>query len=788
MHAARVLIDGPSELVFDYAIPDGLPVVPGCRVRVPLRNRSSSGTVLQVVEAQDLGFALRPLDALTDPEPLITEKLLKAGRWIANYYGCSIESVVRALLPEAVRTEENSAKTRKTVVLENTPDEETLAKLEKRAPKQHTILSLLTHSPDKQLPLTELGASAAASVKSLASKGLVKLIDEEVRRDPEADGLDEILPDSPLTLNDEQHHALEAILKSIAGSKTENEIAPPSTQPQPHNPSLGELGDLAVPPSPAQPTSQEISVHPRSSAVENKPILLLGVTGSGKTEVYLQAAAATLKLGKTVLVLVPEISLTPQTVRRFRARFAHVQEQVAVLHSNLSQGERFDEWHRIRKGIARIVIGARSAVFAPLPELGLIIVDEEHENTYKQDQIPRYHGRDVAVLRAHLEGATIVLGSATPSLESFQNCLDGKYQLLRLTKRADHHSLPLIRVVDMRNEGKKTKANDTFLSERLRISIERKIANNEQVILFLNRRGFARSLQCPSCGHVCECPHCSVALTYHRTDDRLLCHICGHQAIVPRKCPECRDNGIFLQGFGTQKVEDVLKKVFPTARIARIDADAMRKKNALRDLLNAFQAKKIDILIGTQMIAKGLHFPNVTLVGILNADIGLHVPDFRAGERVFQLLTQVAGRAGRGELEGEVIVQTFTPHSPSIQFARHHDFDGFAEQELEMRKQFHFPPFTRCAVLTSRSTHERLAEFTLETLHRRLKEDLPKSILLGDPLPSPLVRSHGQFRFQLMLRAASARTLATHVQSALKKTTLPEEVTVVFDMDAWSFT
>ena len=523
---------------------------------------------------------------------------------------------------------------------------------------------------------------------------------------------------------------------------------------------------------------------PKGSA----PFLLLGVTGSGKTEVYLQAAAATLKLGKTVLVLVPEIALTPQTVRRFKARFSQLNDQVAVLHSNLSQGERFDEWHRIRKGIARIVIGARSAVFAPLPELGLIIVDEEHENTYKQDQIPRYHGRDVAVLRAHLEGATIVLGSATPSLESFQNCLDGKYQLLRLTKRADHHSLPLIRVVDMRNEGKKTKANDTFLSERLRISIERKIANNEQVILFLNRRGFARSLQCPSCGHVCECPHCSVALTYHRTDDRLLCHICGHQAIVPRKCPECRDNGIFLQGFGTQKVEDVLKKVFPTARIARIDADAMRKKNALRDLLNAFQAKKIDILIGTQMIAKGLHFPNVTLVGILNADIGLHVPDFRAGERVFQLLTQVAGRAGRGELEGEVIVQTFTPHSPSIQFARHHDFDGFAEQELEMRKQFHFPPFTRCAVLTSRSTHERLAEFTLETLHRRLKEDLPKSILLGDPLPSPLVRSHGQFRFQLMLRAASARTLATHVQSALKKTTLPEEVTVVFDMDAWSFT
>ncbi|MGB6222592.1 DEAD/DEAH box helicase, partial [Haloferula sp.] len=381
MPAARVLIDGPSELVFDYAIPDDLPVVAGCRVRVPLRNRSSSGTVLQVVESTDLGFALRPLDALTDPEPLITPKLLEAGRWIANYYGCSMESVVRALLPEAVRTEENSAKSRKSVVLEGTPDEETLANLEKRAPKQHTILSLLAHAPDHKLPLTELGSSAATSVKSLAKKGLVKLIDEEVRRDPEADGLDEILPDTPLALTDEQQVALDAILASIsndpfpipkpeAPSNMEKEIASPSTQPEPtsgpltsvgvegeaknetelKNQNLGELGDLAFRNSP--PTSPSLPLHTRHPALGTpaKPFLLLGVTGSGKTEVYLQAAAATLKLGKTVLVLVPEISLTPQTVRRFRARFAHVQEQVAVLHSNLSQGERFDEWHRIRKG------------------------------------------------------------------------------------------------------------------------------------------------------------------------------------------------------------------------------------------------------------------------------------------------------------------------------------------------------------------------------------------------------------------------------------------------------
>lgn len=747
MPAARVLIDGPSELVFDYAIPDGLPVQPGCRVRVPLRNKNSTGTVLAVShdDPADLGFALRPLHSLTDPEPLITAKLLELARWIADYYGASIESVIRVLLPEAVRTEENAAKTRKVVFLHQPPSEDDLAQLAKRAPKQHTILSLLTHAPENKLPLTDLGAAASASVKSLEKKGLVQLLDQEVRRDPDADGVDELLPTTDLPLSAEQQASLDAILSTLS------------------------------------------TFYSSLDTDAKRPFLLHGVTGSGKTEVYLQAARHTLQAGKTVLVLVPEISLTPQTVRRFRARFADIQDQVAVLHSNLSQGERFDEWHRIRKGKARIVIGARSAVFAPLPDLGLILVDEEHENSYKQDQIPRYHGRDVAVLRGHLEGATVVLGTATPSLESWQNALDGKYQLLRLTQRADGQSLPLIRVIDMRLESKKQKSKDTFLSDRLRAAIDDRLAKNEQTILFLNRRGFARSLQCPACGHVCQCPHCALALTYHRTDDRLICHICGHQAVVPRKCPECKDPAIVLQGFGTQKVEDVFRKVFPAARIARIDADALRKKNALRDLLNAFRARKIDVLIGTQMIAKGLHFPNVTLVGILNADIGLHVPDFRAGERVFQLLTQVAGRAGRGSLEGEVIVQTFTPHSPSIQFARHHDFDGFAEQELEMRRQFHFPPFTRCAVLTSRSTHERRAEFTLETLHRRLKEDLPKGIELGEPLPSPLVKAHGQFRFQLMLRGPKARALTRHVQQVLAKTTLPEDVTVVFDMDALSF-
>lgn len=734
---ARVLIDGPSELIFDYAIPTDLPVVEGCRVRVPIRQKTSSGTVLSIVPPPDQSnFAVREIQSLVDPEPLITPTLLKIARWIANYYGSSIESVIRSILPEAVRTEDNSAKTRRIATANANPDPEEFEKLAKRAPKQHAILTLLLHAENRTLPTTDLGDGSAATLKSLEKKNLITLSTEEIRRDPEA--AEEIIASTPLTLNDQQQEAFDAISSS--------------------------LGDSAA-----------------------KPFLLLGVTGSGKTEVYLQAAQATLDLGKTVLVLVPEIALTPQTVRRFKARFSHLTDQVAVLHSNLSQGERFDEWHRIRKGAARIVIGARSAVFAPLPDLGLIIIDEEHESTYKQENVPRYQARDIAVLRAAFEPCSIVLGSATPSLESWQNTLSEKYHLLRLDKRADAHSMPLVRVIDMRLEKQKQKGQVAILSDRLRTALEQRLEKGEQSILFLNRRGFARSLQCHGCGHVCECPHCAVALTYHRTDERLVCHVCGHQSIVPKKCPECKNPGIALQGYGTQKVEEVLKKVLPEARFARIDADAMRRKNALKDILKKFKSQKIDILIGTQMIAKGLHFPNVTLVGILNADLGLHVPDFRAGERTFQLITQVAGRAGRGELEGEVIVQTFTPHSPSIQFARKHDFDSYAEQEMEMRRQFSFPPFAHCGVLTARSTHERRAEFTLQTLHLRLKENLPHGITLGEVLPSPLIRSHDQFRFQITLRSHKARPLSNHIQAILKKTTLPEDVTVVFDMDAYNF-
>jgi len=733
MPSARILIDGPNELVFDYAIPEGMDAKTGCRVKIPLRNRPATGTILSISEEMPTDFALRDILELIDPNPVITPTLMQMGRWMSDYYGAPMELVMRALLPESVRQESNSEKTRKIVKLVTMPDDERLEKLSKRAPRQHLILTLI-HGAGGVMPLTDLGKSASPTVKALEKHGWVKLESEAVRRDP--DEGEEFLEDKPLELNEGQAEVMKHVLEQI------------------HTP--------------------------------EKPMLLHGVTGSGKTEIYLQAAQQCIDEGKSVLILLPEIALAPQTVQRFKSRFASIQDQVAVLHSHLSTGERFDEWHRIRSGKARIVIGARSAVFAPLTNLGIIIVDEEHEGSYKQDTAPRYHGRDIAVLRAHFEKCAILLGSATPSLESFHNTENGKYQLLQLTERADGQSMPIIRIVDMKIESRKYKGSPAILSDQLRINMERKLAEGEQVILFLNRRGFARSLQCPACAHVCECRHCALPLTFHQAEDRLICHICGHQAIPPKKCPECGDPAIRFQGYGTEQVENVIRKVFPLSKIARIDTDTMRRKNALRDTLKAFRQRRIDIIIGTQMIAKGLHFPNVTLVGVLNADLGLHIPDFRAGERTFQLLTQVAGRAGRGELEGEVIVQTFTPHSPSIQFARHHDFAGYADQELEFRKQFGYPPYTHCAILGTRSTHERRAEFTLENLHQRLKKNLPESIILNDPLPSSLTRAHGQFRFQLMMLGANARQLSKHVTAVLAQTPPPEDVTIIFDMDAMS--
>ncbi len=514
--------------------------------------------------------------------------------------------------------------------------------------------------------------------------------------------------------------------------------------------------------------------------------LLNGVTGSGKTEVYLQAIARALELGKGAIVLVPEISLTPQTVERFKARFSSGPQQtlVAVLHSHLSAGERHDEWHKIRQGRARIVIGARSAIFAPAEPLGLVIVDEEHEHSYKQEEAPRYHARDVAVVRGQREGAVVVLGSATPSLESFYNVERGKYAVLDLPLRADDKRMPVVRVQDMRTECRKDKGVPIF-STRLKEAIRDRLENGEQTILFLNRRGFATSMQCPECGFVAECPNCSLSLTYHRREQALRCHICGHGARAPGECPECRSRAIRFHGLGTEKVEDVLGKLFPDAAIRRMDSDTLKRKEDYRRILGDFRRGKIDILVGTQMIAKGLHFPRVTLVGIVYADTGLHLADFRAGERTFQLLTQVAGRAGRGDVEGEVIVQSFTPFHPAIQFARRHDFAGFYDAEMEFRGQLKYPPYTRAAMLTLRGRNEEKVAFSAEHLKKAV-EPLAGGIadlVIAGPAPAPLLRAEAFYRYQIMLRTGQMSALSRGLAEVTAGLALPEEVTLTVDID-----
>ncbi|MEY2429443.1 MAG: hypothetical protein QOJ40_2328, partial [Verrucomicrobiota bacterium] len=527
--------------------------------------------------------------------------------------------------------------------------------------------------------------------------------------------------------------------------------------------------------------------HPPTH-LPTRTFLLHGVTGSGKTEVYLQAIAHTLEQGKGAIVLVPEISLTPQTVERFKARFSSgpLQTLVAVLHSHLSSGERHDEWHKIRQGRARIVIGARSAIFAPVDPLGLIIVDEEHENTYKQEEAPRYHARDVAVVRGQMEAATVVLGSATPSMESFYNCFKGKYTLLKLLERADDKKMPVVRIVDMRQAMRKGKGIPVF-SSQLKEAITQRLERKEQVILFLNRRGYSTSLQCPLCGYVAGCPNCSLSLTYHRQDQKLCCHICAHTEPVPTVCPiaSCRNPGIRFSGLGTQKVEETLGKLFPHARIKRMDSDAMKRKDDFRRILGDFRVGKIDILLGTQMIAKGLHFPNVTLVGIIYADLALHQPDFRAGERTFQLLTQVAGRAGRGDVEGEVFVQAFTPYHPAIQCARRHDFVGFYDQELEFREQLKYPPASRIALLTLKGRNEEKVKFSAEHLKRELEKAVAgiKSLALSGPAPAPLLRAETYYRYQIMLRVQRMSLVSQRLAQLTQSLVLPEDVSLAIDVD-----
>ena len=728
---------------FDYLVPEEWAdkVEVGSRVKVPFGNREVLGCVTSLPDKSSHAN-LKPILKVLGAQSLVTPQILRLSRWIADYYCCPPEFALKTVLPVAVRKEQQGWREHLFVRLATSGGEP--PKLSKR---QEEVMKILVER--KELPLQELlelAQTTAQTLRKLEEKHLLSITTQISERDPYA--RETILPTLPLPLNSEQAKALAEVIGAM---------------------------DL--------PTEAE---KPGNAA--QRTFLLHGVTGSGKTEVYLQAIAHALEKGQGAIVLVPEISLTPQTVERFKARFSSgpLQTLVAVLHSHLSNGERHDEWHKIRQGRARIVIGARSAIFAPIDPLGLIIVDEEHEHSYKQEEAPRYHARDVAVVRAQMENATVVLGSATPSIESFYNVQKGKYRLLELRTRADDKKMPVVRIVDMRMAAKAEKGTPIF-SHQLKEAITQRLERNEQTMLFLNRRGFASSLQCPLCGFVAQCPNCSVSLTYHRQAQRLRCHICSHEAPAPTVCPDpkCKNPAIRYSGLGTERVESTLVKLFPQARILRMDSDTLKRKEDFRIILGDFLRGKIDILVGTQMIAKGLHFPNVTLVGIIYADLSLHIPDFRAGERTFQLLTQVAGRAGRGDVEGEVFVQAFTPFHPAIQYARHHDFAGFYEQELEFRKQLSYPPFSRIALLTLKGRNEEKVSFYADHIKRELEKEkvnLPDLIVAG-PAPAPLSRAESKFRYQIMLRSRHMTRLSHRLAALNAAVTLPEEVSMAIDID-----
>jgi len=800
---ARVTLEIALRKEFDYAIPPELAgqVEVGTRVKVPFGHRQVMGCVTALVE-HSTHTNLRHVTGIVGRQSLVTAKVLQLARWIADYYCCAPEIALKSVLPEAVRREKDGWRER--LIVRLLPATSELPKLTKR---QQEILNLLEERREMPLQeLLELAETTAETVRRLEDKHRVVITNQVSERDPYAK--DVISRTESLTMNAEQAKALATICKRMdegggAGEKVgkrESGTASERTGSLSHSPTF--------PPA---------------------TFLLHGVTGAGKTEVYLQAIAHALAQGKGAIVLVPEISLTPQTVERFKARFSHgpLQTQVAVLHSHLSAGERHDEWHKIRQGRERIVIGARSAIFAPVEPLGLIIVDEEHEHSYKQEEAPRYHARDVAVVRGQMEDAVVMLGSATPSMESFYNVQRGKYALLELPTRADDKKMPIVRVVDMRQAARKDKGTPIF-SEELKEAITQRLERKEQTMLFLNRRGYSSSLQCPQCGFVAECPNCSVALTYHRRAQKICCHICGHEAPAPTACPEpkCRSAAIRYAGLGTERVEETLGKLFPHARIARMDSDLMKRKEDYRRVLGDFKAGKTDILVGTQMIAKGLHFENVTLVGVIHADLSLHIPDFRAGERTFQLLTQVAGRAGRGDVEGEVFVQSFTPFHPAIQYARRHDFTGFYEQEVEFREQLNYPPASRLALLTFKGRNEEKVKLMAEHVTRELEalasggggagekagkreseqaaadtlELIPLShpptfspapaaatplrdLVLAGPAPAPLLRAETFYRYQLMLRTRQMPRVSKVLAKLLEQIELPEDVTLTVDID-----
>ncbi len=729
---AEIAMPVPIPRTFTYRVPEPLqPALQlGMRVLAPFGPRSVVGYCVGFPTESPVA-QLKNVQKVIDAEPMVDRTMLDLTRWIADYYLCAWGEALNAVLPPAVRR--NRSLRQILMAALAVPAADALAESARLMAKHQRRARALEYLAEATDPVTAREAvsrvgGTLSSLKTLEKAGLVRLYLEKVEGDPYMD-----LPVEKDTPRD---------------------------------------------PTPDQAKALEV-IHAAVEARTFQPILVHGVTGSGKTEIYLQAIDRVISRGDQAIVLVPEIALTPQMVSRFRARF----ESVAVLHSHLTEGQRGVMWHRIRTGESKVVVGARSAVFAPARRLGLIVVDEEHEPSFKQDKVPRYHARDVAVMRGKLQNAVVLLGSATPCLESYRNAQTGKYARVVLPVRVEGRPMPPVEVVDMTVEAA-GKTELPILSRRLELLVKGAVSRQEQVILFLNRRGFSTLAICPRCTHVLRCRRCEVALTLHKQHGRLACHYCNTEVLPPQNCPECGAPRVRYMGTGTERVEEEMNRIFAPARIARMDSDSMHGKGAHQRVLTALWKGEIDILVGTQMIAKGLDFPNVTLVGVISGDTNLMLKDFRGGERTFQLVTQVAGRAGRGPKGGLVVVQSYHPRHYSIQHAARHDYDGFAAKELAMREELRYPPYGRLMRILCHGRDESKVRTRAEEIAAAAKAALPagEGEVLG-PAPAPIAKLKDRHRWHALIKGTGARTLHDLAKRLGKLLRGSKGLDVVLDVD-----
>jgi primosomal protein N' (replication factor Y) len=705
MRYVNVIVDlSASEVdrLFTYSVPDGMALQPGHQVAVPFGPRTIDGFVVSLSDETALPPGkLRPVKRLVQPYPVILPEQIALAVWMKDRYLCNLVDALRLMIPAEMRGSRVREKTARRVALAASGEALRAFKESSRAKRQLELIELLERGAIEAAKYPE----CAQAIRALAEKGIVRVYDAEVRRTP-------------------------------TSLRTEDSADDPILMPE-----------------------QARAVREIGCAVEagGGRFLLHGVTGSGKTEVYIRVIRRALELRKAAIVLVPEIALTPQMVRWFRARFG---ADAAVLHSGLSKGERFDEWRRIRSGEARVVIGARSAIFAPLTDIGVIVVDEEHEHTYQSDKRPRYDAREVAVERARTAGAALILGSATPSIATYMRALPGvkpenRLTLIELTGRVIDRPLPEVEVVDMRNELER--GNHSIFSALLQSEMRKCLGDGHQAMLFINRRGYSTFVSCRACGKAVKCPNCDVTMTYHQAEDLLKCHYCGEVARPPRTCPSCGSKYIKYFGSGTQKVEEAARELFPDARVGRLDLDTTARKDAHERILESFRAGETNVLVGTQMIAKGLDFPNVTLVGVVAADMTLNLPDYRSTERTFQLITQVAGRAGRADAPGKVVVQTYDPDHYAIRLAARQDYRAFYNQESKYRRMGLYPPFTVIAriVFTAKVMEDavRAAEGAEEELNLFIDEiGERKNVVQMRAVDAPIALLRGEARHQVFLK------------------------------------